>query len=114
MTATRSSENSVLRIGIAVLTLATALIHLQLNFPDPVFILNGLGYLALLAALFVPIPQIARYRNAVRLVLVGYAALTILLWVLVGARTPIGYIDKGIEVVLISLLLLEVLRSRPH
>jgi hypothetical protein len=114
MTATRSSENSVLRIGIAVLTLATALIHLQLNFPDPVFILNGLGYLALLAALFVPIPQIARYRNALRLVLVGYAALTILLWVLVGARTPIGYIDKGIEVVLISLLLLEVLRSRPH
>jgi hypothetical protein len=79
-----------------------------------VFILNGLGYLALLAALFVPIPQIARYRNAVRLVLVGYAALTILLWVLVGARTTIGYIDKGIEVVLISLLLLEVLRSRPH
>jgi hypothetical protein len=113
MTATPSSENSVLRIGIAVLTLATALIHLQLNFPDPVFILNGLGYLALLAALFVPIPQIARYRNAVRLVLVGYAALTILLWVLVGARTPIGYIDKGIEVVLISLLLLDALRSRP-
>ena len=114
MTATPSSENSVLRIGIAVLTLATALIHLQLNFPDPVFILNGLGYLALLAALFVPIPQIARYRNALRLVLVGYAALTILLWVLVGARTPIGYIDKGIEVVLISLLLLDALRSRPH
>jgi hypothetical protein len=114
MTAARSSENSVLRIGIAVLTLATALIHLQLNFPDPVFILNGLGYLALLAALFVPIPQIARYRNAVRLVLVGYAALTILLWTLVGARTPIGYIDKGIEVVLISLLLLEARRSRPH
>jgi hypothetical protein len=114
MTAARSSENSVLRIGIAVLTLATALIHLQLNFPDPVFILNGLGYFALLAALFVPIPQIARYRNAVRLVLVGYAALTILLWTLVGARTPIGYIDKGIEVVLISLLLLEARRSRPH
>ena len=114
MTATPSSENSVLRIGIAVLTLATALIHLQLNFPDPVFILNGLGYLVLLAALFVPIPQIARYRNALRLVLVGYAALTILLWVLVGARTPIGYIDKGIEVVLISLLLLDALRSRPH
>ena len=42
----------MLRIGIVVLTLATALIHLQLNFPDPVFILNGLGYLTLLAALF--------------------------------------------------------------
>ena len=111
MTSTRTDESGGIRIGIILLTLGTALIHLQLNFPDPVFILNGLGYLALLAALFVPIPQIARYRNAVRLVLVGYAALTILLWVLVGARTPIGYIDKVIEIALISLLLLDARRS---
>jgi len=33
----------MLRIGIAVLTFGTALIHLQLNFPDPVFILNASG-----------------------------------------------------------------------
>src|SRR5215213_4782350 len=111
MTATRSSENSVLRIGIAVLTLATALIHLQLNFPDPVFILNGLGYLALLAALYLPVPQLARYQNALRLALIGYTALTIFLWILLGARTPIGYIDKIIEVALISLLLLDARRS---
>jgi hypothetical protein len=103
---------SGLRIGIAVLTLATALIHLQLNFPDPVFILNGLGYLTLLAALFLPTPQIARHRNVVRLVLAGYAALTIFLWILFGARIPIGYIDKAIEVLLISLLLLDASRSR--
>jgi hypothetical protein len=102
-------ENNVLRIGIVVLTLATALIHL--NFPDPVFILNGLGYLTLLAALFLPIPRIARYRNVVRFVLAGYAALTIFLWILFGARTPIGYIDKVIEIVLISLLLLDARRS---
>jgi hypothetical protein len=112
MTAARSSEDSVLRIGVAMLTLATALIHLQLNFPDPVFILNGLGYLALLAALFLPLPQIARYRNAVRFVLIGYVALTIFLWVLIGERSPIGYIDKTIEVGLILLLLIEARRSR--
>jgi len=109
MSSTRSSEKSVLRIGIAVLTLATALIHLQLNFPDPVFILNGLGYLALLAALF--LPNLARYRNAVRLVLIGYAALTIFLWILIGERTTIGYIDKIIEVALISLLILDARRA---
>jgi len=109
VTATRSFENSALRTGIAVLTLLTALIHLQLNFPDPVFILNGLGYLALLAALY--LPRLARYRNTVRLILVGYAALTIFLWVLFGARTPIGYVDKVIEVTLISLLLLDARRS---
>jgi hypothetical protein len=113
MTTTQTTSDSVLRIGIAALTLATALIHLQLNFPDPVFILNGLGYLALLTALYLPVPQLARYRNVVRLVLVGYAALTIFLWVLVGARIPIGYIDKAMEVTLISLLLIEARRSRP-
>lgn len=100
-----------LRVGIIVLTAATALIHLQLNFPDPVFILNGLGYLALLAALHLPVPQLARYHDAARWVLIGYAALTIFLWILVGARTPIGYIDKLIEVALIALLVIEVRRG---
>jgi hypothetical protein len=108
---TQTTTDGVLRTGIIVLTLGTALIHLQLNFPDPVFILNGLGYLTLLAALFLPIPQVASYRNVVRFVLIGYAALTIFLWILLGARTPIGYIDKIIEVALISLLLLDARRS---
>jgi membrane-bound ClpP family serine protease len=110
MTAPRASTDTALRAGIALLTLGTALIHLQLNFPDPVFILNGLGYLTLLAALY--LPQLARYRNVVRWVLIGYAALTIFLWILIGARTPVGYIDKAIEIALITLLLVEVRRAR--
>jgi hypothetical protein len=113
MTASRTPADAALRAGIVLLTLGTALIHLQLDFPDPVFILNGLGYLTLLAALYLPIPRITHYWNIVRWVLVGYAALTIFLWILIGARTPIGYIDKAIEVALIALLLLEVRRSRP-
>ncbi len=111
MTAPHASTDAALRAGIVLLTLGTAFIHLQLAFPDPVFILSGLGYLTLLAALYLPIPRVARYRNAVRLVLIGYAALTIFLWILIGARTPIGYIDKAIEVALITLLLLEARRS---
>jgi hypothetical protein len=110
MTASRASTNAVLRAGITALTLATAFIHLQLAFPDPVFILNGLGYLTLLAALYLPVSRLARHRNVVRWVLVGYTALTILLWVLFGARIPIGYIDKAIEITLILLLLLEARR----
>jgi hypothetical protein len=109
MTTTQTTTHGALRAGIAVLTLATALIHLQLNFPDPMFILNGLGYLALLAALF--LPSLARYRGLVRWALIGYTALTILLWLLLGARTPIGYMDKVIEIVLIALLLIEARRS---
>jgi hypothetical protein len=111
MTASRTPADAALRAGIVLLTFGTALIHLQLDFPDPVFILNGLGYLTLLAALYLPIPRIARYRTLVRLVLIGYAAFTIFLWVLLGMRTPVGYIDKAIEVALIALLLVEARRS---
>jgi apolipoprotein N-acyltransferase len=110
MTTSRTPTDNALRAGVVLLTLGTAVIHLQLAFPDPAFILNGLGYLALLAALYLPIPQLARYRNAVRWVLIGYTALTILLWILVGARTPIGYTAVTIEVALIALLLLEARR----
>jgi hypothetical protein len=110
MTTTRTSTDNALRGGIVLLTLATALIHLQLAFPDPVFILNGLGYLALIGALYLPIPQIAPYRNVVRLILIGYTALTLFLWILIGARTPIGYTAAAIEVALIALLLLEARR----
>lgn len=111
MTATEASIDTALRAGIVLLTMATALIHLQLAFPDPAFILNGLGYLTLLAALYLPIPRVARYRSIVRWALIGYTALTIFLWILLGARTPIGYIDKIIEILLILLLLVEARRS---
>ena len=107
MASSRTASDLVLQIGIVLLTLGTALIHLFLAFPDPVFILNGLGYLALLAALYLPIPRLSRYRRLTRWTLVGFTALTIFLWILFGARTPIGYTDKLIEAVLISLLLVE-------
>lgn len=110
MTSTSVQSSAAIRAGIIVLTLATALIHLQLNFPDPVFIMNGLGYLTLLAALYLPLPQLLRYRNTIRWALIGFTVLTIFLWLLFGARIPIGYIDKVIEVALIVLLLLDARR----
>ena len=112
MSISRTTGETILRVGIVVFTLATALIHLQLAFPDSAFILNGFGYLALLAALYLPLPRVARYRNILRWVLVGYAALSILLWIFLGARTLIGYIDKAIEISLIALLLLEARNAR--
>ena len=111
MTTSRTSTDSALRVGIVLLTLVTALIHLQLAFPDPMFILNGLGYLTLLAALYLPIPQLARYRNIVRWVFIGYAALTLALWLTIGERTAVGFISAAAEVALIVLLLLEARRD---
>ena len=111
MTTSHNSTDTALRVGIVLLTLVTALIHLQLAFPDPMFILNGLGYLALLAALYLPIPQLAPYRNIVRWVFIGYAALTLTLWLIIGERTAVGFFSAAAEVALIVLLLLEARRD---
>ena len=108
----RTSTDTLLRIGIIVLTLSTALIHFSLNFPDPGFILAGLGYLALLASLYLPVPYVTRYQPVVPWIFIGYTALTIFLWILLGERTAIGYTDKVIEIALILLLLIEVRGSR--
>lgn len=97
-----------IQIGIIVLTLATAVIHLTLNFPDTLFILNGLGYIALLAALYLRIPQLADYRNLIRWAFMAFAAITIIAWIAIGSRSPLGYATKAIEVVLIALLYMDL------
>lgn len=100
-----------IQIGITLLTLATALIHFSLLFPDVLFILNGLGYLTLLAAYWLA----SDYRNIIRLVMLGFALITILAWVAIGDKSwpagALGYLTKGIEVVLIGLLLIDRQRS---
>jgi len=96
-----------LRVGIILLTLATAIIHLALGLPNNfiMFTLNGLGYMGLLAALY--LPPFARMRKLIRWGLIAYTAVTVIAWVFIGQRSAIGYIDKVIEVLLITLLFLE-------
>jgi hypothetical protein len=99
------------QIGIVLLTLATAMIHFYLNIVmgrfDILFTLNGLGYLALLAALFLPLPVVSRYRSIVRILFILYTLLTIILWIAFGMRDVLGYTTKAIEVALIALLLVD-------
>ena len=107
---TATSRTIPIRLGIVALTKATAIVHLYLGFQGlPLFVLNGLGYLALLAALYLPIPRLSPYTNAIRWVLVGYTALTIVLWLVItgGASNATGYIDKVVEALLIVLLVAE-------
>jgi hypothetical protein len=83
-----------------------------LPLPLPIlFVLNGVGYLGLVSALY--LPALARYRRPVRWVLIGFAAVTILMYLLInGLRpNPIGLFDKGVEIVLIVLLLIEDRRA---
>jgi len=113
----RSGQLGTAQVAVIGLTVATALIHLYLAFqfpasPDPVFTLNGLGYLGLLALLYWPLPQLTPYRHWIRWVLIGYTALTLVLWLFIGAGSPltdtppspIAYLDKVIELVLLVLL----------
>ncbi len=100
------------RLGIVALAFATAIIHIVLAIPLTMvgFYLNGLGYIALGAVLY--LPPFARYRRPLRGLLMGYAALTILLWVLFGSPyTTIGYVDKTIELALLTLLWIDHRRA---
>jgi len=104
--------------GILLSGLATALLHLSLfsyfssqGRPfDPIF-LNGFGYLALLAAYFLPIPFFQERHRLVWWALVGYTALTIVLWILLGDKNFVagtssatGYYAKAAEVILLAFL----------
>lgn len=111
-TAPPSAVDVAIRIGVVVLALAAAIVHLSRLFPDPVFILNALGYLTLLAALYLPVRRLAPHRRVVRWALIGYAALTILAWVAIGERTPLGYSTTAGEAALVVLLLVEGRRAR--
>jgi hypothetical protein len=103
--------------GIILAALATAILHITL-YPDIMFTLNGLGYLGLLGAYFLPIAFFQQRHNLVWWALVGYTALTIVLWVIMGEKdfnasptAPIGYYAKAAEVLLLIFLWLDKPRS---
>ena len=102
----------ILGTAILGLTLATANIHLGLG--GVLFTLNGLGYLGL-AALFVigavaTMPLVQRFSWFPRLGLVGYAAMTIAGYLVMGPYFTLGWIAKGIEVALIVLVVVDIMR----
>lgn len=96
-----------LQIAIMLLALATAAIHLWLGVPNNLlmFILNGIGYLVLVTALY--LPQLRQYQSLIRWVLIIYTAITVIAWIAIGERSTIAYVDKLIEVALIVLLFID-------
>jgi hypothetical protein len=110
-------SRSTLRTGIIILGLITAIVHLvilNLGFilgsgqPQILFALNGLGYLALLIALFARIPFLTSMRTAVHVAFIAFTAITILAWVFVGARSAVGYVDKIVESLLVIALYMHM------
>lgn len=100
------SNTKMLIIG---LTVATAVIHLALGFlfSEIMFILNGVGYLGLLGLMYLSIPALASVKQYARPVLIGYTALTVVLYFVINDQaftSALGLIDKAIEIALIVLL----------
>ncbi len=112
MKASLSSRQWIV-VGLAVVT---AVIHLILGLGlvgggdiNALFVLNGVGYLALIVALYF-LPQLAGQRALVRWALIGYTAVTFILYFVFNWPDiwgPVGLLDKGIELVLIILLWLD-------
>jgi hypothetical protein len=78
------------QVVIALLVVFTALLHLAAAFdkalflsPDPLFILNGLGFLGLLGAYFLPIKFFQDRHKLVWWALFGYTILTIAAWIFI-------------------------------
>ena len=127
-----------LQIGIIVLTILTAVIHLYLGIHQfslmaaaagpgssfsgvmsstrlmlaVLFILNFVGYMVLVVALYLPALQ--HFQRLTRWLLIGFTALTILMWYLIARSYPVmmDYLDKSVEVALIALLLREDWQTR--
>lgn len=93
-----------LRAVVVALTLATAAIHATLG--GTLFLMNAIGYAVLAIAMVLPGP-VGRIRWLIRYALIGFTGVTIVGWLMFGARFDLAYIDKGIEVALIGLVLIE-------
>ena len=115
-------NRSTLRVAIIVLAAVTAIVHLALGISGIVsgwggalgiaFVLNGVGYFALLAALFVPgVPVFGDNRAAAHYVMILYAALTFVLFFVFNGFSDIGpaaIVSKLAELLLIIATVLHL------
>ena len=106
------AAGAILTAAIVGLTAATAYIHLTLG--GVLFTLNGLGYIGLAGLVVIgaaaPFEMVKRFSWFPRVALMGYAAMTIAGYLVMGPYFTLGWIAKGIEVALIVLLAVDVMR----
>jgi hypothetical protein len=95
-----------LRGLILTLTVATAVIHATLG--GVLFTMNAFAFGTLAVAFVLPEP-IARARWLVRVAILGFAAATIAGWLVFGARFPLAYLDKAIELALVVAVAIDLM-----
>lgn len=111
-----ATTQSLIKVIITLLTLATAFIHLYIAFPRfstfPIlFYLNAIGYIVFLVLFFLSQNRGDTHR-AICWIFAAYTLLTMLLYFFLARASLIGYIDKTIEVLLIIFLLVEARSTR--
>ena len=114
--------------GIIFAALLTAFLHLAAALdtqlfpagPDPLFILNSVGFIGLLGAYFLPIAFFQQKHNLVRQGFIFYALLTIAAWifiwviqyVIIGGENFFGHYSLyGIPAKLAEVALIFLLRA---
>lgn len=98
--------------GIVALSLATAFVHFTLG--GLLFLLNAAGYVGLAGLIVVGAsvrrPIVRRFGWFPRMALAGFTATTIVGYLVIGPYIALGWITKGVEVALLTLLALDVRR----
>jgi hypothetical protein len=116
MAVTKTKLGAV-QFGIILTTVITAVIHLYIGItlPSTLFVLNGIGYLVLLAGLFLNVSIAQKYRRLIRWALIGFTAVTIVAWVAIGDKSwpsgALGYITKFDEILLLAFLWMDQSRG---
>jgi hypothetical protein len=99
-----------LQILIVALAITAAVIHFSRAVTNPhitvLFTMNGIGYLVLVALLYLPV--VAPWRRLTRNTLIGYTALTFVLYFVWGAMKGewlvLGFVCVAVEAVLLGAL----------
>lgn len=112
------------QIGVAILALVTASVHLYLFLIEgflgngqmlPIyqflFVGNFFAYVTLAVALLLPIAPLARVRSIVRVLLIAIAVASIASYFYVNVLDLLGNLDKVVEVLLIVLVTADAATS---
>ena len=100
-----------LTVTTVELALTTAYIHLTLG--GVLFTLNAIGYAVLAVALAIgaiPHPLISRFSWLPRVGLAGFTAVTIGTYLVVGPYFSLGWVAKGVEIAILTLIAADVVR----
>lgn len=104
----RSLVDTVLLVVIVGLTLATGYIHFWVG--GIMLTLNAIGYATLAVAVVGAAVMFRRFLPLVLIALAGYAAVTIVGWLIMGPYFDVAYLAKGIEIVLIATIGITLFR----